>query len=91
MQKFPCPCCGFYTLEEMPPGTFILCSVCCWEDDPVQYVDPDYQGGANFPSLNEARENFRRHGTSDILLKHLTREPHLLELPEKKESNKIEE
>jgi hypothetical protein len=30
-----------------------------WEDDPVQSADPNYRGGANHPSLNEAKENFR--------------------------------
>jgi hypothetical protein len=61
---YPCPCCGFLTLDEQPPDTFIICPVCCWEDDGLQLSVPDLHRGANDVSLNEARENFRRFGYS---------------------------
>ena len=64
-ERFACPCCGFLTLAEQPPGTYALCPVCWWEDDGVQFANPDRRGGANAPSLNEARANFRRVGASD--------------------------
>lgn len=54
----PCPCCGFRTLAEEERGSFDICPVCTWEDDLVQYHDPDYRGGANGESLNEARAAF---------------------------------
>jgi hypothetical protein len=54
----PCPCCGFRTLEDEERGSFDICPVCTWEDDLVQYHDPDYRGGANGESLNEARAAF---------------------------------
>lgn len=60
--RFPCPCCGFLTCDEEPGGSYDICPVCFWEDDPVQLRDPDYRGGANKVSLNEARENFGRYG-----------------------------
>lgn len=63
--RFPCPCCGFHTLDTEPPGSYALCAVCFWEDDGVQFDDPDYAGGANHVSLNEARAHFRRFGTCD--------------------------
>ena len=56
--SFACPCCRFFTLDEQPPGTYAICEVCGWEDDPVQFTDPDYRGGANEPSLNEQRAVF---------------------------------
>lgn len=59
---FPCPCCGYLTIGEEPPGTFEICPVCFWEDDNVQFEDPNYAGGANSVSLNQARENFRHFG-----------------------------
>lgn len=59
---FPCPCCGYLTIGEEPPGTFEICPVCFWEDDNVQFEDPDYSGGANSVSLNQARENFKLFG-----------------------------
>jgi hypothetical protein len=58
MTAHACPCCGFLTFEEPPPGTYGICPVCYWEDDPVQFEDPSYAGGANRVSLAQARQNF---------------------------------
>jgi hypothetical protein len=63
--RYACPCCDCFTLAEPPPGTFAICPVCRWEDDSVQFTDPDYTGGANQPSLRQARESFERIGASD--------------------------
>ncbi|UOX88817.1 hypothetical protein MUY14_45345 [Amycolatopsis sp. FBCC-B4732] len=32
---YPCPCCGHLAFGE-PPGSYGICGVCFWEDDPVQ-------------------------------------------------------
>ena len=56
--KYTCPCCGYKTLGEEPPGTFEICDICFWEDDLVQFDDPDFEGGANGPSLRTAQKNF---------------------------------
>ncbi len=64
-ERFACACCGYLTLDAQPPGTFRICEVCFWEDDPVQFRDPSYAGGANRVSLNEARENFRAVSASE--------------------------
>ncbi len=61
---YPCPCCGFLTVTEKPPGTFEICPVCNWEDDNVQFNDIDFRGGANEESLREARENFKKFRAS---------------------------
>jgi hypothetical protein len=63
--KFTCPCCGFKTLDEQPPGTFYICEICFWEDDNVQFHDPDYSGGANVPSLRQAQANYRQFGACE--------------------------
>jgi hypothetical protein len=63
--KYPCPCCGYLTLVEKPPGTYAICPVCFWEDDPIQFADHDYDGGANRISLRQARDNFAVHGVSE--------------------------
>lgn len=63
--RFPCPCCRFLTLEEEPPGTFLICPVCFWEDDTVQFRDQDCPGGANNVSLRQARQNFKEFGVSE--------------------------
>jgi len=80
-EQFACPCCGHYTLDEKPPGTFLICEVCWWEDDPVQFDDHDFEGGANGPSLNQAREFFRSLGVSNPKLKGRERPPRPDEMP----------
>ncbi len=54
MRELPCPCCGFLTLEG-DYGSYIICPVCNWEDDPVQLANPCSAGGANGLSLSEAQ------------------------------------
>jgi hypothetical protein len=49
----PCPCCGSRVLTRS--GEYEICGVCGWEDDPAQASDPDLRGGANKPSLKQAR------------------------------------
>jgi rubredoxin len=61
-QRYGCPCCGYLTLSEKPPGTFAICAVCFWEDDEVQFKNPTSASGANQVSLLQARENFREYG-----------------------------
>lgn len=56
-----CPCCGIFDHEKEMENTFLICPVCDWEDDGVQLNNPDYDGGANTLSLNQAREVFRRN------------------------------
>jgi hypothetical protein len=56
--EFTCPCGAFVTLDERPPGTYGNCRICGWEDDPVQFDDPDYRGGANSDSLQKHRAAF---------------------------------
>lgn len=57
-QLLPCPCCGSLTVGE--PGSYEVCDVCGWEDDPVQFADPGYVGGANSESLKAARESWQQ-------------------------------
>lgn len=54
--NYNCPCCGQKTLET--EHMFDICSVCGWEDDNVQYKNPNLRGGANFFSLNEYKKLF---------------------------------
>ncbi len=63
--KYECPCCGNLTLDEKPPGTFIICPVCFWEDDDIQFYNPDYTGGANKVSLKQARISYLNFGASN--------------------------
>lgn len=52
-----CPVCGQYVFEHR--NCMDICDVCDWCDDAVQENDPDYRGGANRMSLNEARAAYR--------------------------------
>lgn len=73
--NYTCPCCGYKTLDEVPPGTYDICSICFWEDDELQFNEPDYDGGANKPSLIEAQLNFLHFGASDKNLLDFVRKP----------------
>ena len=46
-------CCGV-------PVVWTRCEY--WEDDNLQYRDPDYEGGANAESLRQAQRNFQSFG-----------------------------
>ncbi len=50
-----CPSCGFKVFSE-PSGSYEICTICNWEDDPVQALDPDIKGGANSLSLREFQD-----------------------------------
>lgn len=82
VNSFACPCCGFLTLSEKPPGTFEICPVCFWEDDKVQFNEPEYIGGANKVSLNQARKNFLKFGACEERFITKVRKPRLEEIPE---------
>lgn len=56
MKKHTCPCCGQRTLHGS--GSYEVCPVCHWEDDPSQSADPTLTGGANTLSLAQARANW---------------------------------
>ena len=73
--RFACPCCGYRTLPQEPPGTYELCPVCFWEDDQVQFRDPDYTGGANQPSLRQAKANFASFGAVEDRFRRQVRGP----------------
>ena len=64
---WPCPCCGFLTLADPPPGTYDICPVCYWEDDGQDDHDADeVRGGPNGAlSLSAARANYKQHGASE--------------------------
>ena len=49
---YPCPACGFEVFGE-PPGSFEICPVCNWEDDPVQLQFPRSAIGANHLCLSD--------------------------------------
>ncbi|MBN9378024.1 MAG: hydrolase [Chlamydiales bacterium 38-26] len=78
---YPCPCCGFLTISEPPPGTYEICPICNWEDDIVQYNNIDFQGGANEESLNKARQNFKKFKASSLKFIKQVRSPWPNEIP----------
>lgn len=79
----PCPCCGYLTFGEDCPGSFDICPVCFWEDDPIQFTDPTYKGGANNVSLEEAQRNFAEFGASSREFIDKVRRPEPNEIPKK--------
>lgn len=78
-RKYGCLCCGNMTLETR--YEYDICPVCFWEDDEVQGEDPDFSGGANDPSLNEARKNYNEFGACERRFLKQVREPKEAEKP----------
>lgn len=56
-----CPICDQHEFEH--DNCLSICLICGWQNDGIQHGDPDYNGGANWLSLNRARENWKQHGT----------------------------
>ncbi|WP_379163191.1 CPCC family cysteine-rich protein [Paenibacillus sp. sgz5001063] len=75
MKKYTCPCCGYMTLDEQPTGTYEICKICFWEDDGVQFDDPDYEGGANKVSLRQGQKNFIEFGACEERCIQFVRKP----------------
>jgi cold shock CspA family protein len=48
-----CPVCG--ASLDGDPRAYEICDTCGWEDDPIQFDDPSFGGGANEMNLNDAR------------------------------------
>jgi len=81
--KFACPYCGHKTYTEKPNGTYDICPVCFWEDDPIQLEDPNYEGGANPTSLKQAQKNFLEFGAGDFDMKRNVRPASIEETKDK--------
>ena len=71
--RYTCPCCGYKTLQER--FLFDICDICYWEDDNVQAVNPDVEGGANVVSLRQAQKNFVRFGACEENMRNVVRKP----------------
>lgn len=52
--KLLCPVCGKFYVDE-----YDICKNCGWENDPVQFQKPDFPGGANEMSLNQAKNAYQ--------------------------------
>lgn len=57
-EGYICPVCGNPTFEYW--NDMDICDVCDWCNDGLQENHPDYVGGANRMSLNQAREAYRK-------------------------------
>jgi hypothetical protein len=63
----PCPACGFEVFDD-PPGSYDICPVCDWEDDPVQLRFPVLRGGANKESLFERQRRILQRLPPEIVI-----------------------
>lgn len=55
-EKNLCPVCKKHHFS--CSNSYEICPICGWEDDLIQRKDPEFRGGANKMSLNEARKAF---------------------------------
>lgn len=75
-----CRCCGYITLGNDEHGSYQICPICYWEEDPVQAADPDYSGGANKVSLRQAQKNFIQFGACEKKMVKYVRRPDASEM-----------
>ncbi|WP_317380373.1 DUF6054 family protein [Intestinimonas sp.] len=80
-ERRPCPCCGNYTLST-PLGSYELCPVCCWTDDPWASERPEEIGDYNAVPLKTARRNYQMFNACTEELRSQARPPEPEELPE---------
>lgn len=73
MLAYTCPCCGFKTLET--DGSYDICPICFWEDDPYQKEHAYEDGGANTVSLIRAQKNYKDFGACEKSVLQYTRKP----------------
>jgi hypothetical protein len=76
--KYPCPCCGHRTFDELP-GNYDICRVCFWEDDWLQLRWPGMAGGANSVSLLDAQRGYAEMGAMEFRFTGIVRMPHVSE------------
>jgi len=77
--RYKCSCCENYTLIQESDD---ICPVCYWQEDIVQREAPDFAGGANEESLNQARKNYRVFGAFNRKFVDKVRKPLYEELSE---------
>lgn len=65
-ERLRCACCQTVLPQDFVVG--FICFQCGWQSDYVQDSMPDFEGGANDISLNEARENYRMTGRAILYI-----------------------
>jgi hypothetical protein len=70
--KWGCPCCGNYTLNER--GSYNICPVCFWEDD-GHTGNIDEESAPNGLTLREAQDNFKKYEAADERVREHVRPP----------------
>lgn len=74
---YPCPCCGSRTFAAAPPGTYLVCPVCFWEDLPQEKLWPVLYCRA----LRQAQRTFQAIGACDPQYRHAVRPAEAHERP----------
>ncbi len=96
---YPCPCCGYRTLNLEPPETYIICPICFWEDDGDIGAACGYRWvESNQVCLRQAQQNFIAIGACEPQwLKDVrsptpddVRDPHWLTIDDLAERTRIE-
>lgn len=79
IERYKCPCCGYYTL--CSKGLYDICPVCFWEDEDIE--NPNEYNECNRVSLNQARKNYLKFGSCEKNMKKYVRKPRAYEKLEK--------
>lgn len=71
--KYPCPCCGYYTFP-VPANTEhgFICPVCFWENDAFIRSAIESSDSNHGITLHDGRANFKKFGACvDEMLQHV--------------------
>lgn len=66
MEKYQCPCCGYFTYNVSPvEDCGYICPVCFWENDPFIASNDEPSDSNHGITLNEAKFNYLRFGACE--------------------------
>jgi Cysteine-rich CPCC len=72
--KWPCVCCGCFTLPGPTGTTDEICPICFWQDDAVDNEGTEVLG-PNKVTLAAARANYRSFGAAEVRVRGFVRKP----------------
>lgn len=75
IENSPCPCCDYLTIPNKGYALAYICPICMWEIDLFINSDDESSDQNHGLSIKEARENYKKYGAAQEILKQYCREP----------------
>lgn len=76
MQKYSCPCCGYYTYNiPVEDACGYICPICFWENDIFICSDNEKSDCNHGITLEQARKNYNEYGACEREMLIYVRQP----------------